>query len=344
MTEKKDIKEVLRRHDAFWEMEEVEAPLMSVGRYNPLRRGARIPLSDGRCAQEGEYLTPEKIDPARFIDQRAAPPSAVEGAFIRGLAPYGLCWTEAILGCPTRIVSGSVWSEPFLDDWQKVETLRFTPENRWFQKLLAFTRALVEWSAGCCPVTQPLMRGPIDMAAAALGDARTCLAFYDSPKEMDHLLQISADTFIEVARARLSLAPRFHGGYLSGYGIWTPGTVVRTQADNATMLSPQIYRDRVLPHDRRIMDHFDYPLIHLHSSAIHIADELLEVAHLRAIQVSLDLPDDLSKKSLLPALERINRRKPLILTGPVTQEELDKLLERLSPRGLCLSVQLREDT
>ena len=134
--------------------------------------------------------------------------------------------------------------------------------------------------------------------------------------------------------------PAFAGGSVL-YGIWAPGTTVRSQCDNAALLSPAIYDDLLVPQDEEVCRHFDYPLIHTHSCFIRMAAEpLLRVAGLAAIQVSLDYPGGPSVGELLPALQRLNSCRPLILTGPVTATELEVLRAELSPRGLSLQVDL----
>jgi len=334
MQDEKEILRVIERHKAFWEMEEVEKPLMRLGRYNPPQKSSP--------PEEAVYITPDEIDAQRYVG--SGPSSAVSGDFMHGAGPPGFCWTEAIMGCRILISVGSVWSESFLDDWKDLEDIRPSSDNPWLAKLLEITRLLTEKAEGRYLIVQPLLRGPIDMAAAVLGDEQTCFAVYDSPTKFRQLLEICTDTFIEVAKARLSLSPPFYDGYLSGYSIWAPGTVVRTQADNSALLSPSMYKEFLLPCDQRIFDNFDYPLIHLHSGGLHIVDVLLEAEKLKAIQVSLDYPAGLSATESMPILKRINEQKPLIITGPVTQKELEQLLEKLSPKGLCMLLSVRDES
>ena len=113
-------------------------------------------------------------------------------------------------------------------------------------KLLEIIHLLVDRAEASYPVGQPLLRGPIDIASAALGDEPTCWAMVDEPERFKQLLEVCTDVFITVAKAWADAAPPFYGGYCE-YGIWAPGTAVRTQCDNAALLSPQIYRDFLLP-------------------------------------------------------------------------------------------------
>lgn len=283
------------------------------------------------------------IDAQWLVDQQGKPSSAFNGDFIHGLAPYDLCWTEAILGCPIRWSQGFIWSEPFLNDWQELDKLRLSPDNPWLSKLLEIASLLVDQAQGRYPVCQPLMRGPIDMATAALGDERALWAVVDDQENFRRLLETCTDIFIGVAKAWQAVSPPFCGGGNCEYGIWAPGTMIRTQADNAALLSPELYCQLLSPCDERILEAFDYPLIHTHSGWLRIGiEELLKQKKLAAIQVSFDYPAGPDLQTLLPLLQKINGHKPLIITGPVTQSELDLLLDELSPNGLCLQVALRE--
>ena len=160
----------------------------------------------------------------------------------------------------------------------------------------------------------------------------------DEPERFKQLLEICTDIFINVAKWWAVVSPPFQGGYCI-YDIWAPGTVVRMQGDNAVLLSPSLYQDFLTPCDERICTQFDYPIIHTHSGYIEmVVDFLLGLEQLRGIQVSLDCPAGPSVGDLLPTFQKINMKKPLILNGGVTQDELESLLNALSPRGLCLQV------
>jgi hypothetical protein len=333
------LQQLLSRHQDFWRRQG-EAPLMSVTAHRPLEERGGIPLADGSISTDGLWVTPELLDPARFHDQDSIT-DVVRGDFLAGQGPPAMCWTEAAFGCPVRIVTGGPWAESFVDDWHEERT--FEPEQSWIDKLGSFVEYLVQRSDGRYPIIQPLFRGPVDMMFAGLGHEEACMAVKTEPAAADRILASCAELFIDIAQERLAATPRFAGGYLSSFGIWAPGTVVRTQVDNASMLSPATYRERVLPFDRRVFEAFDTTLIHLHSCCLHIIDDLIQEEALDCIQVSIDYPGGPLASEVLPQLQRILEHKPLIVTGPVYQAELDAL-RRLQPAGgLCLQVQVVPD-
>lgn len=331
---------LLQRHADYWKAE-ARVLLEEVGTYQPLRAradGQGLPLADGSRSTEGQLLTPELIDPARFYEHAGELGSPLRGDFLAGLAPPHLCWTEAVLGCAVRMIRGGPWAEPFAQDWRAPG--RIAAGTRWLDKLEHFTRLLAQRAGGRCPVMQPLMRGPVDMMASAMGHEAACVALLAEPAAAGDFLARCSELFMEAARRQVGATPRFAGGYVSSYGIWAPGTVVRTQIDNATMLSPALYRERVLPHDRAVIEQFEFPLIHVHSGCLHVVDALLEVEALRAIQVSIDHPGGPLAAQVMQTLERIVARKPLIVTGPVTPQELTALRGLARLGSVCLRVQV----
>jgi hypothetical protein len=337
-----ELDQVLRRHRAFWDMEEVDEPLLSVGVYQPLQSRAPFRLADGALVRDGDQLSLPRVSAEGLAAQSGLPSVLVEEEFLHEVGPYDLCWTEAIAGCPLYWRSGFVWAEPFLRRPAQSRRLALGPDNPWLERLLALGHLLTERSQGRYPVTQPLLRGPIDIAAAALGDEPLCWALTDDPEGLRAVLAVCTDTFIGVARAWQAAVPRFAEGRTL-FGIWAPGSAVRTQCDNAALLSPRTYREYLLPCDERLCAAFEYPLMHTHSCFIAmVAEVLLEVKGLRGIQVSLDYPGGPPIAQLLPTFQRLNRHLPLIITGGIAEDELELLLDQLSPRGLCLQVQIHE--
>ena len=124
-----EMNSLMERHEAFW-AGGGDGPLRRVTPYAPLREGGGIPLADGSWAEDGRTISPDLIAPRRFYEEDAEPTSVVNGDFIVGKGPPGLCWTEAILGCTVRMVTGGPWAESFFGDWAELEDL----EPGWFER------------------------------------------------------------------------------------------------------------------------------------------------------------------------------------------------------------------
>ena len=193
------------------------------------------------------------LDPLATL-QATRPSQTLDGDFICGWGVYDQCWTEAILGC--RVLRGgpSVWSEAFVTSWEQVEALPRHGSQPWMDEFLEVNRTLVAEVGDRYPVSQPLMRGPLDMAEAALPPEMLYAGFYEHPQRLTLFLELCADLFVEAAQRRLQGTPRFHAGYAVRYewGLWAPGTTVQFQCDASRNVSPQIYRSFLFEIDQRI--------------------------------------------------------------------------------------------
>ena len=320
-------------------MEAVERPILRVRPHQPLGFGGH----SGRFTpslKEGDLIDPSGL---RFEPVLADEPAALlDGCFFNGFQLPGLCWTEALLGCPVRMETGGAWAEAFLGNREQVteRCRRGVPADSdpWLTRFRQGTALLAGRAGGRFPVIQPLMRGPLDMMAAALGHEAMATAFYDDPGLGRELLALCTDIFVALARQHVAQAPGFLGGDVT-FGLWAPGRAIRTQLDNAVLLSPRLYQDCFLPHDSRVFDSFDLVVMHVHSGCLHIVDALLSAPELDAIQVSIDFPGGPLLSDILPALERIQGRKPLIVTGPATEDEIERTLSLLPPAGVALDLQ-----
>ncbi|MFP3896150.1 MAG: hypothetical protein ACLFV5_04825 [Anaerolineales bacterium] len=343
MRQRGDVKALFARHAAWWRGEEM---LVASVPYTPLGE-LWLPLKGGSLASEDIRVTPEILDLDRLVG-----PSEREGDLdfygdrVRTRAPYvRVPWVEAVLGCPIRatIQGGSMRTDSFVTDWTEWGNEEEHFHDNWFHALTTLTEMLVERSGGRYAVVQTLMRGPSDLAEAVLGPELMCFSMYDHPDRLRRFLGEVTAVFIHVLKAQLERIPPLEGGYVNPFGVWAPGTVVRTQCDASSFLSPAQYAEWFLPYDIRICEAVDYSVIHLHSGSLHTVDALLEVERPHAIQISLDPePSGPPVESLIPVLEKILAVKPLIVDGELSSGRVEHLQKRLPHGGLYISARKEE--
>ena len=341
---------LLRRHADWWQR---KGSLFTTIQGAPLG-DLWLPLANGTLATEDMDLQPEMLDIDRLAGPSQPPgPLEVHGDLFRTVDPYArVPWVEAILGTPIHatIRGGSMRGRAFIHDWQEWEQqaghrdgnectgVLCPPHSSWFGLLKRLTELLAQRSNGRCAVVQPLMRGPSDLAEAVLGHQLMSFSIYDYPQSLQRFLEEATDTFIAILRALLTRIPPIQDGYVSPFGIWAPGTVVRTQCDATAFLSASHYAQWFLPYDVRICQSVDYSLIHLHSCSLHTVDPLLAVERPHAIQVTLETgPQVPSLAEMLPTFHKILRVKPLLLEGPLTEGEVRWLQDHLPLDGLAIT-------
>ena len=328
------LESLFERHRAFWHHEDTGAPLVRVNAQRPQRRRF-LDVDVTPDMLDIEVLTPE-------VGTRNQQKQLVQGDLFRSLNAFSrVPWMEAIVGC--RLHAGAeeaMWPRPVLGpNYEGMEQIVPDDDNPWLVKLLALTRALVDANDGSYLVTHTLQRGPIDMLSALLGDVRMGLAFYDTPETIEEILARATQAFIKVTNDQYALIPAFEGGWAPWvYGVWAPGKVIRFQSDSASQISPDMYREQILPHDRTIMRAFDYAILDLHSGGtMHLHEVLMEVEELDAISVTIDPYESApSIEDLIPTFAAILEAKSLSISGGMTVEQLDRLRREL-PSG-CLNV------
>ncbi len=337
------ISRLLDKHRAWWQRDALlvaRVPTTPLGDlWIPLRRGT---------ATDDMELTPDDLDPEALA---GAPEDSADlvchGDRIRTRSAYTrIPWVEAILGCRIRatIKSGSMRAQSFVQRWEDWDGAPEWRQSPWLRLLEDQVERLVRNSGAYPIVTHTLMRGPVDLAEAVLGPELLCLSLYEYPQEMRCFLDKATEAFLGILQAQMSRIPPLAGGYINPFGVWCPGTMVRTQCDASAILSPEQYKTWFLPYDQRISKSVDCSIIHLHSGSLHTVDVLLDVEHPRAIQVSLDPePSGPAVESLVPTFAKILSAKPLIVDGYLTEGQIAHLLGALPHGGLYISARQTPD-
>lgn len=342
MSNMRDYDEIVRRNRAFVNMEEVERPLFGiwVGSYMPFQMYKEA--ADKFSFSNQLLVTPEALNPKDFladIDRLFGEHEQVGDDLIWAATPLiGFPWMEAIVGCPIRASSDSFWAAPYIGSLEKINEISFSPENKWFQKILEFKEVLAEHSRGRYPVaTSPSpIRGPGDMMGAALGQERLCLELYDNLEKVMKLASIYTDIWIEANKIQIEKTAKFYNGYVVAfYNIWTPDLCQYGQEDSLEYFSPKFFGKVLLKNHIKIFNSFKYPFVHLHPNSLYCLNDLYKISSLRLIEINKDLFGP-SIFKLLPILKEVQKHKPLLIWGDLAREEISELLNTLSPRGLCI--------
>ena len=283
-------------------------------------------------------------------------------------------WAEAAMGCPVHYSGKNFWSGPMippdspgaidplmekmrmmdsaLRKWGASSALLApdakpaAPEDvtSWLERHGGFLESLAEHFGDSFPIGQTILRGPLDLAAAAFGDENLLYQFYDRPAVVKEFLTIATGLFLSFIKMQERHGPRFAEGRVIGtYYIWTPGQCLRLQEDAMALLSPDLYLEFVHPHDCAIASAADYTLFHLHATGLHSLPALLQNSGIHILQVSKD--EGIELKAILPQLQKIQQaEKCLLIKGRFSRTDWSLLKNELDPRGLCLQAVVHDET
>jgi hypothetical protein len=337
--------ELIARHEAFLVRGPADRPLLGLwlGGYYPAEQ-----FPHGAAAwRNGQPLTPQdvRLTAAFRSDYEhlyTLHREADDDFFYVGSAYWGIPWMEAILGCPVFAGPETAWTRPVLENPAAISQLSTDLDrNPWWECLLNFSRDLMDLAANRFPVCPPLLRGPGDLASALLGGTEFALGCMDAPEAMRALLAHCAVIRLEVVRRLQAEIPAWHGAYAAGgypSKIWSRRRVAYNQEDAAALLSPALFREFLLPLDRRQAAAAEIAFIHLHSACLYPVEILLEDGAYAVLEINLDHAGAGPEiKTLLPVFQRIQQTdRPLLLWGQIGKDDRRRLLHELNPRGLSL--------
>ena len=173
-----------------------------------------------------------------------------------------------------------------------------------------------------------------------LGMEAMIFGMMSQPQKIHDLLARLTDIFIEVVKAQQAIIPASSEGYSNMYGLWSPGTTVGYGDHVFNLLSPDLFEKFIRPCHEKVTESFDYSFIHVHASESDVVDLFLSLEHLGAIEVAID-PPPFEAVDMLPVLEKMHEKKPLIVTGELSSNGFDLLQRELDPAGLLIDAEIR---
>jgi len=360
ITDPNYVNTTIARHAGFWNRTGRSSCLRYTGIYSQ-SSPISLPQPDGSGIVETAGVEPAMISPddlikriENYTDDELNAELALNGEYLVSVGqgdflPLALPlmkfpWIEAMLGCPVKITEGQIWDTEYPGDPEDLaaETRSFD-HNPWLQLYVEFLKTLQKrLSKRFFVSASSNQRGVSDLAAAVLGASEAAMGWLDRPAFMRRLLRRCTDAVLTFVEASNSVVQPLHGGYACKWGVWSPERVVCTQADHASFVSADVYREQILPFDREVLASSPISVIHLHNNGLHHAPALMDLPELDAIQVWVDpYPSGDRRMYEVKMLQQIMQRKPLILdVYPPSLKESEWLFEQLPKQGLFYKVWL----
>jgi hypothetical protein len=199
---------------------------------------------------------------------------------------FGPMFCLAFLGCEPHFMPDTTWYEPCLRDWSELPNMRFDPNNRWWQLSKEMMRLSAERAEGRWLVACPMpILALMDVICGLLGNEKTLMAMAEQPAAVkaarDRMMPWARQTYDEA----YNIGRRYQEGSSDWMQIWAPGRAISSQCDMSVMISPEMFRDFVVPELADIYNHVDYGIYHLDGpEQIRHLDELLKIEKLHLVQ------------------------------------------------------------
>jgi len=182
---------------------------------------------------------------------------------------------------------GAVWAKHALDDWEKdLPGIGFDPDSIWFRRGIEYTQSAVKRGKGKYLVESLDVDGGMDTAAGLRGAEKLCMDLLDCPENVGRLLEKIREGNRQVVERLYETVKDSQGGMINTYKIYAPGKSYNMRSDFSFMISPDLFREFVLPYMIKESETAEYIIFHTHTEDI----EYNSKNRLKYLDVILDIP------------------------------------------------------
>ena len=258
--------------------------------------------------------------------------------FVRTLEPVpSIPWTEAACGSPVQFTGKNFWSQKigYEKTLQNMDSIKIAG-NPWIEKYGEFVRYLASEYPDY-PIGQSILRGPLDVLCALVGESETIFNFFDEPEFTKNSLDKLADVFNEFVRVQVEYTPKYFGG--SGLGqffMWVPGNSCRIQEDAMALLTPKLFDEFVCGIDVKITEPTEYSLYHVHATGMFVMDKIMRNKNINIVQISKD-EGNTKLSDLIEGMKTVQKAgRSVLIKGKFDADDIEMMRTQLDKRALAL--------
>jgi 5-methyltetrahydrofolate--homocysteine methyltransferase len=263
---------------------------------------------------------------------------------------FGPGCLAAMMGSNYVTDTNTVWfgvGEYFFKDWSNIGDLRLRENTPMYKMVMDYTRTLAENNDGSYTVGISDLGGNLDILASLRNTQDLLADLYDYPEMVLRAVEIIDQAWIVYfTLLRTIIKESGQLGHTTWLGPWCETTYYPLQCDFAAMISPRDFEKFVIPSLKRVSDFLDHSLFHLDGPGqIAHLDQLLSVPKIDGIQwVPGDGNAPVFNEKWFPMYEKIQAaNKCLVLHGLYTVDDVIKICDNLSPKGLWLNIWLNTE-
>ncbi|MDD5705188.1 MAG: hypothetical protein PHR35_04640 [Kiritimatiellae bacterium] len=275
---KRDVAAATDQWRAFWKGENTR-PVVS----------AILPKAGVTAVEKPGYASGAREDYEPIIDQLLAWAETHE--FLADAIPFyylefAADHFAALLGADLKFseTEPGGWAVPFIKDLEHAE-IHFDRDGYWWKRTVEFAEALRARCDGKLLIASNTLVANVDALAAVYGSERLLVSMVENPDVVHSALTQIDQAHQEILEALSVLLdyPRF--GSITRHGMYNAGRINVPQCDFSCMISPQMFREFVVPYLAREIRRLDAVEYHLDGPyAIRHLDALCEIEGLDVIQ------------------------------------------------------------
>lgn len=233
-------------------------------------------------------------------------------------------------------ITDYIFVDPVIDDWHTTPW-HFDPQSKWTKLFLDITRRECQESSGKYLANLGAVLSPTDVLGLLRGYGPVCMDLYENPDKVRQTLDELLHAYKWLHNYLFDLIDADNEGS-TVMSMWAPGRNCGPTCDFSCLVSPEQYRQFVIPEMEEISRYFDHSFYHLDGvDALQHLPALLELDQLDGIQFNPGSRHaHLPVQHWLPLYKQIREAGKLIQIG-VEYHEVEFVLTELGPHGIHIA-------
>ena len=176
------------------------------------------------------------------------------------------------------------WAVPFVRDLDHAE-IHFDRDGYWRKRTVEFAEALRARCDGKLLIASPTLVANTDALAAIFGPQNLLISMLDRPDAVHSALRQIDQAHEDILEALAEILEYSRFGSINRHGLYSAGRINVPQCDFSCMISPEMFREFVVPYLSLEMARLDAAEYHLDGpDAIKHLDALCEIEELDLVQ------------------------------------------------------------
>ena len=292
----KDWERVKERWEAWWEGTLDKGPILSV--YAPLNKPREVPIKiQGPQVLDEKWLDVEYR--TKLIQNQAmgtwyggdavpSPWHCGDDRMARSWLNIGPGSIAAYLGSRPEFMPTTVWFNKLEDNsLDSIEMiLHYNPDNEWWNITKELTRKVVDIAVGDFFTSFTDLGGALDILASLRGTQDLLIDLIDAPEQVsrceERIMELWFQYYSELEKI---IDESGQEGYTSWMPCWSASTWYPAQCDFGAMISPEMFKEFVVPRLRKQFRRLGHSIYHWDGlgQILHL-DHLLAIDELDAIE------------------------------------------------------------
>jgi hypothetical protein len=244
----------------------------------------------------------------------------------------------AFYGAQLEFGEVTSWSVPLVHDWEQVNQLKLSMDNRYFKKLEELTSHALERCEEKFLVGYTDLHPGLDCVAAWRDPQQLCIDMIDNPDEVKMLADLSIADFETIYDHFDQMLKDAGQLSVSWMGIPSYGRMHIASCDFSTMISPALYNQFGLPILQREVKTMTHTIFHVDGKGVarHL-QAILNVPEVHALQWVQGMGGDYPIMQWVPLIRELQSKGVPVIVD-LSPAELDPFVDATDPHGLFLWV------